>query len=47
MIGLIIAIAFFVAGKQYAGVFGCNNEVAGMVAFCMIKIQCIQMLWKW
>ena len=25
MIGLIIAIAFFVAGKQYAGLFGCNN----------------------
>jgi putative MATE family efflux protein len=32
MIGLIIAIAFFVAGKQYAGLFGCNNEVANMVA---------------
>ena len=32
MIGLIIAIAFFVAGKQYAGLFGCNNKVADMVA---------------
>lgn len=32
MIGLIIAISFFVAGKQYAGLFGCNNEVADMVA---------------
>ena len=32
VIGLIIAIAFFVAGKQYAGLFGCNNEVADMVA---------------
>ena len=32
MIGLIIAIAFFAAGKQYAGLFGCNNEVADMVA---------------
>lgn len=31
MIGLIIAIAFFVAGKQYAGLFGCN-KVADMVA---------------
>ena len=26
------AIAFFVTGKQYAGLFGCNNEVADMVA---------------
>ena len=28
----IVAIAFFVAGKQYAGLFGCNNKVADMVA---------------
>ena len=31
-IGLITAIVFFVAGKYYAGVFGCSKEVADMVA---------------
>ena len=32
VIGLIIATAFFVTGKQYAGLFGCSDVVADMVA---------------
>ena len=32
MIGLIIAIAFLVTGRQYADLLGCKNEVADMVA---------------
>ncbi len=30
--GLVTAVVFFITGKYYAGVFGCSNEVADMVA---------------
>ncbi len=32
VIGFMTAVVFFVTGKYYAGVFGCSNEVADMVA---------------
>ena len=32
VIGMIVAGIFFFAGKTYAGMFGCSNEVADMVA---------------
>lgn len=31
--GLLIAVVFFIAGKYYAGMFGCSKEVADMAAF--------------
>ena len=32
VIGMVVAGIFFFAGKTYAGMFGCSNEVADMVA---------------
>lgn len=31
-IGATVALSFFIAGKNYADIFGCSNSVAGMVA---------------
>lgn len=31
-IGTLTALSFFIAGKRYAGIFGCSNSIADMVA---------------
>lgn len=31
-IGILVATGFFIAGKSYAGIFGCSTDVADMVA---------------